>query len=132
MKNIVIMAVAVVVIIGGLVWAGINGRSKSETAALTFATVSENVAHGAKLYDVRTLDEYNAGHFSGAINFPLQDIQAGKLPDVAKDTQIYVYCHSGNRSGQSATLLKQAGYTHVVDLHGLSSVESMGGSLTTS
>lgn len=132
MKNIIIMVAIAAAIIGGLVWAGINGRHTANPVGLTFATVSQEVSKGAKLYDVRTPDEYAAGHFSGALNVPLQDLQAGKLPDINKDTIIYVYCHSGNRSGQSASILKQAGYTHVVDLHGLTNVESMGGSLTTS
>ena len=58
-------------------------------------------------------------------------MQAGKLPDVAKDTKIYVYCHSGNRSGQATTILKNAGYTNVIDLHGLADVQTIGGKIIT-
>jgi rhodanese-related sulfurtransferase len=89
------------------------------------------VKNGAHLYDVRTADEYKSGHFAGALNWSLQDMQAGKLPGVAKDAKIYVYCHSGNRSGQATTILAQSGYTNVTDLHGISAVESIGGKLVT-
>lgn len=131
MKRIIVIVIAVVAVLGGLVWFNKTNSSNTATTApsQTFASVQQAVAGGAKLYDVRTAEEYAAGHFAGATNWSLQDIQAGTLPDVAKDTKIYVYCHSGNRSGQSTTLLKAAGYTNVTDLHGLTDVEAIGGTL---
>ena len=129
MKKIILIA-AVVVVCGGLIW--LSGRNQKASApSLTFATVQADVTNGAKLYDVRTADEYKAGHFAGATNWSLQDMQANKLPDVAKDARIFVYCHSGNRSGQATTILKNAGYANVTDLHGLSAVEAIGGKLVT-
>ncbi len=129
MKRISIIVAIMIVVFGGAVMLSRGQRPAVQTE--TFAAVSKNVATGAKLYDVRTPEEYASGHFPGATNWSLQDMQAGKLPNVAKDTQVYVYCHSGNRSSQAAAILQQAGYTHVTDLHGLSSVESIGGTLTT-
>lgn len=131
MKNIIITISVIITIIAGLVWAGVTGQHQKESSQQTFATVKDDVAHGAKLYDVRTPEEFAAGHFEGAQNLPLQALQSGTLPDVSKDTTIYVYCHSGNRSGQSTRLLTQAGYTQVVDLRGLAAVEAIGGVLTT-
>lgn len=130
MKKIV-MILAAVGLIGGLIWLGIVNNSSHTVKSLTFATVQSDVAGGARLYDVRTAEEYGAGHFDGALNWSLQDMQAGKLPNVPKDSKIFVYCHSGNRSGQATALLKSAGYTNVTDLHGLTSVEAIGGKLTT-
>ncbi len=128
MKQVLIWMAAIIALVGGLVWLGQS--NKQQTAAdVTFASVTSDLGGGAKLYDVRTADEYKAGHFAGAINWSLQDMQAGKLPDVAKDTKIYLYCHSGNRSSQTTTLLKNAGYTNVTDLHGLPDVKAIGGTL---
>ena len=133
MNRIIILIVAMLAIIGGLVWAGPRGQEDAEVLddRLTFGLVQENITNGAKLYDVRTAEEFAAGHFANATNFPVETMQAGTLPDVAKDTQIYVYCRSGNRSGQATTLLKNAGFTNVTDLGGLSAVEAMGGKLET-
>lgn len=130
MKKVVIWVGIIVAMFGGLIW--FNQSNKNDAApSTTFAAVTQDVKNGAKLYDVRTADEYKAGHFAGASNWSLQDMQAGKLPDVAKDSKIYVYFHSGNRSGQATTILKNAGYTNVSDLHGLPNVEAIGGTLLT-
>ncbi len=104
----------------------------SANTALTFASIQSEVSAGtATLYDVRTAEEYAQSHFPGAKNFALQTIQVGQYPPVAKDAKIYVYCHSGNRSGQATTLLKNAGYTNIIDLHGLPDVQAIGGVLQT-
>ena len=94
-----------------------------------FAVIQSKIKDGAQLLDVRTAEEFDSGHFAGAINLDVEDIIAGKLPDAAKDTQLYVYCRSGNRSAQAVFLLKQAGFTNITDLGGLSDVESIGGTL---
>ena len=130
MKKVVIWAGVIVAVFGGLIW--LNQSKKDDSVpSMTFAAVTQDVENGAKLYDVRTADEYKTGHFKGVANWSLQDMQAGKLPDVAKDTKIYVYCHSGNRSGQATTILKNAGYINITDLRGLQDVQAMGGKLIT-
>lgn len=130
MKKVVIWAGVIVAVFGGLIW--LNQSKEDDTVpSMTFAAVMQDVKNGAKLYDVRTADEYKDGHFKGATNWSLQDMQAGKLPDIAKDTKVYVYCRSGNRSGQATTILKNAGYINITDLHGLPDVQAMGGKLIT-
>ena len=129
MKFIVIIAV-VVLGLGGLFFVTQKNSSNTQTPELTFQTVQSDVANGSQLVDVRTAEEYAAGHINGAVNLSLQDIQAGKMPTVSKDKTVYVYCHSGNRSGQATTILKGAGYT-VVDLGAITHVQSIGGTITT-
>jgi len=101
----------------------------TKTAPLTFETIQDEIKNGEKLYDVRTPDEFTAGHFANAENFPLQDLQAGKLPDVAKTTKIYVHCRTGVRSAEAAKILRENGFANVVDLHGLADIEKIGGEL---
>ena len=53
-------------------------------------------ATAAVLLDVRTPDEYAAGHIPGSVNYPLE-----RLRDYEGDSSkpIYAYCRSGARSG---------------------------------
>ena len=72
------------------------------------------------ILDVRTKEEYDAGHIKGAILVPNETIideQPELLPDL--DAEILVYCRSGNRSAQAANKLLAIGYTYVVDFGGI-------------
>ncbi|MFA5007039.1 MAG: rhodanese-like domain-containing protein [Candidatus Izemoplasmatales bacterium] len=72
------------------------------------------------LVDVRTPEEYAAGHIPGALLIPLSDLEddaAAMLPD--KDAEIIVYCRSGNRSAQAADLLDGLGYARIYDMGGI-------------
>lgn len=73
----------------------------------------------AKLIDVREEDEYAAGHIPASINIPLSKIESaqGEITDL--DTPLFVYCRSGNRSGQAVAWLKQAGYSKVKNIGGI-------------
>ncbi len=104
---------AFVVIAGllGAVYVSQNQGSGSSTTTNTLV-----LADGTTIYDVRTQEEYNAGHAKDAILLPLSDIQAGATPDVERDAPIAVYCRSGNRSSQAAQILKEAGYYNITDI----------------
>lgn len=72
------------------------------------------------ILDVRTQEEYDAGHIPGAILVPnetIVDKQPELLPDL--NAEILVYCRSGNRSAQAAKKLIAIGYTNVVDFGGI-------------
>ena len=127
-----IMLIVGVLIVIALTVVFLNGNKnqpESNLHSLTFTEVQGDIAKGAVMYDVRTLAEYIDGHFENAKNFNVEDMLAGKLPDVSKDKKIYVYCHSGNRSSRAASALKAAGFTDINDLGGLSKVQSIGGKL---
>ena len=79
-----------------------------------------DVVPDALLLDVRTPQEYQAGHIPGSENIPLQSID--KVCSVAenKSTPLFVYCRSGARSRQAVGLLQHMGYMHVKNLGGIS------------
>jgi len=129
MNKILITIIATVVVIVGIVAVTSNEQTASQSNAVNYSAIQADVKTGAQLYDVRTSQEYDAGHFAGAENWSLQDMQAGKFPGVDKSTKLYVYCQSGNRSSQATRLLKEAGYTSVIDLGGLQDVQAAGGKL---
>ena len=70
--------------------------------------------------DVRTAEEYAAGHVSQAINIPYEEITA-RIGEVTtdKDALIYVYCRSGRRSGIAREALDEAGFSKVINVGGL-------------
>lgn len=82
------------------------------------ARAKELVAQGAKLVDVRSPEEYAAGHVDGAVNVPVDTVSTHDFG--AKDGAIIVYCGSGARSARAATALTGQGYTAVYDLGAMS------------
>lgn len=68
------------------------------------------------IIDVREPNEYITNHASGAINIPLSDVPTEiprRFPD--NDTEIILYCNSGNRSGMAIQLLQALGYTNLTN-----------------
>ena len=124
----------VVVVAGGFIFLSPKADNKVSTTSptLSIQTIQNDVSKGAQFIDVRTPEEYVAGHIDGASNMSLQDMQGGTFPAVSKDTHIYVYCHSGNRSSQATAILKSAGFTNVTDLGAITHVESLGGKIVKS
>lgn len=71
------------------------------------------------LVDVREPHE-NAEFNIGGILLPLgkvQTMQTDDIDDLKNDT-VYVYCRSGNRSGQACLILETMGFTKVVNVTG--------------
>ncbi|MDU5793655.1 rhodanese-like domain-containing protein [Haemophilus parainfluenzae] len=68
--------------------------------------------------DVRSAEEFNAGHLQDAVNIPHDKIIEGvKALGSDKDAPINLYCRSGRRAEAALTELKNAGYTNVTN-HG--------------
>ena len=78
-------------------------------------------AVGAVLIDVRTPEEYSEGHIPESRNVPLQTLDRVVNYVKNKDTELFVYCHSGARSRQAAAMLGRMGYTRVNNIGGISS-----------
>ncbi|MBE4952501.1 MULTISPECIES: rhodanese-like domain-containing protein [Haemophilus] len=68
--------------------------------------------------DVRSAEEFNAGHLQDAVNIPHDQILAriqAVSPD--KNAPVNLYCRSGRRAEAALNELKNAGYTNVTN-HG--------------
>jgi rhodanese-related sulfurtransferase len=66
----------------------------------------------AEIIDVRTLEEWNAGHLAGAIRIGIADENfADELSMLDPARDYYVYCRSGNRAGQAIDFMRDAGFT---------------------
>ena len=77
--------------------------------------------------DVRTPEEYAAGHLEGAENIDVQaaDFQA-RIDDLDKSVPYLVYCRSGNRSKVAADLMSADGFSDVVDAGGMQALIAAG------
>jgi phage shock protein E len=71
------------------------------------------------ILDVRSADEYSAGHLPAATNIPHTEIpnRLAELP-ADRETEIIVHCHSGKRAAVAQKSLEEAGFSNVRHLEG--------------
>lgn len=69
--------------------------------------------------DVRTPEEFAAGHVPGAINIPYTHLPArlSELKDPG-DKDIVLYCATGVRAERAAGRMREQGYTRLLHLDG--------------
>jgi phage shock protein E len=127
MKSAIIIGLVLIGAIGLFFVVSSPNNSTEAENNLTMVSINNDITAGAQLVDVRTSEEFSDGYIEGAINLPLDSIKAGEYPSVSKDTKVYVYCRSGNRSAEATKILEGAGYTNVVDLGGINEVAAIGG-----
>jgi rhodanese-related sulfurtransferase len=74
---------------------------------------------GLVVLDVRTPDEFAAGHLGGAVlvDFYDEDFPA-RVAALDRAPAYLVYCRSGARSAKTAELMAQLGFAEVSDLDG--------------
>lgn len=74
----------------------------------------------AVLLDVRTEDEVSEGMVPGALHYDFYQGQdfLNALETLDKTKNYYVYCRSGNRSGQTCMLMNQLGFENTFNLVG--------------
>ena len=73
---------------------------------------TEDPASYGAIIDVRTPEEWSAGHLEGAIRIGIADADfPQQLEALDHSADYYVYCRSGNRAGQAIEFMKSAGFT---------------------
>lgn len=70
-----------------------------------------------QVLDVRTPDEFAAGHIPGAKLVPLQVLES-MLSELDQDQKYLVVCRSGNRSTQASEILVENGYKNIYNMTG--------------
>lgn len=76
---------------------------------------------GAAIIDVRTPEEFSAGHIEGAHNIPLDQIDVALKVIKDPNAPLYLYCRSGARSGSATKFLQSKGYANVTNMGGIMS-----------
>jgi rhodanese-related sulfurtransferase len=76
--------------------------------------------NNAVILDVRTDDEVEDGKIPNAIHIDIYRGQEfiSELEKLDKSKNYYVYCRSGNRSGQACKIMNQLGFANAYNLMG--------------
>lgn len=86
-----------------------------EPTAYATATTAQSVT----IIDVRTPEEYAAGHIPGAVNINVQSENFEQmLQQYNKKKPVYIYCQSGKRSAKASEQMKAMGFKQITDLKG--------------
>lgn len=105
-----------------------SGQSSSETRISANEFKEKLKESPGVVIDVRTQDEYNRGHLLIAdYNSDLLngDFEAG-LDSLPKNETYYLYCRTGNRSGQAAEMMKKRGFNRVYNVGGFQDLVNSG------
>jgi rhodanese-related sulfurtransferase len=77
---------------------------------------------GVQLLDVRTPEEFEAGHIEGAVLIDYRTDPEGFVQkaeaQLQKDKPVALYCRGGKRSHSAAELMHKAGFKQLVELDG--------------
>jgi rhodanese-related sulfurtransferase len=101
---------------GALIW-----HSFQRTGAKLTALQATQVINQGKslILDVRSADEFAAGHIRDAKNIPLKELpnRLSEL-DKFKERPVIVVCNKGLQSSKATSQLKKAGFTQASTLFG--------------
>ena len=89
----------------------------------------QRIQEGFRYLDVRTVEEFQAGHAKGAVNIPIiLKTPAGREQNpnfltvvqekFPKGTKLVIGCHSGGRSAIACQVLETQGYPEVYNIIG--------------
>lgn len=94
-------------------------EARSRITEVDPAEVEALRRQGALVLDVRSADEFAAGHIEGAETVNLERLAekiAAKAPD--RCTAVICYCNAGNRGAITADALRQLGYAQATSIAG--------------
>ncbi|GAA3557379.1 rhodanese-like domain-containing protein [Snuella lapsa] len=94
-------------------------QSMEELTQEEWLSQLENDAN-AVIIDVRTDDEVAEGIIPNAIHIDIYKGQAfiDEIDALDKSKNYYVYCRSGNRSGQACSIMEELGFENAYNLLG--------------
>ncbi len=119
-RNILFAVAFLAIALSGTIVSYSWDRTDHHSAAKVTATELQGMINSGEkfaLVDVRSPEEYRAGHIPGARLVPLDKIQSGYFP-LDKDQDIVLYCRSGHRSGIALSILTKRGYRNIRHLEG--------------
>jgi rhodanese-related sulfurtransferase len=74
------------------------------------------LAEGTIIIDVRTPGEFAGGHLEGALNIDVQSPDfAAQVSQLDPTKDYFIYCRSGNRSGQAISQMSNMGFTSMIN-----------------
>lgn len=102
-----------------LVYSCTNGQSLSPNLNPSDFQKKMKDLPNAPIIDVRTPDEFKAGHLQNAINMNINDENfSQQISKLDKNKPVLVYCLSGSRSAYAARSMRSVGFKEIYDLSG--------------
>ena len=117
MKKAVALAVAAIASVGLLAGCSSSNEATKKVDPVEF---SEVIAQpDVIILDVRTPEEFNAGHIANAININVADSNfSSEVSKLDKNATVAVYCRSANRSAVATDQMAELGFTDMYDMQG--------------
>ena len=85
-------------------------------AACSTTSQQVGLAEGTVIIDVRTPGEFASGHLEGALNIDVQSPDfAAQVSQLDPTQEYFIYCRSGNRSGQAISQMSNMGFTSMIN-----------------
>lgn len=136
MEKTVLIIIAVVVALVGIIITTMIYTSypEQEQKATKVKNISASEFQQQKeqqpgiIIDVRTQEEWDEGHLAEADrhhNLLNGDFEA-QIDSLDKDETYYLYCRTGNRSGQAAELMAENGFENVYNIGGFQNLVDAG------
>jgi phage shock protein E len=96
------------------------------------AAQARSAARGDTLWvDVRTPEEFTAGHVANAVNIPFDAMeQRWTELERYRGQPVVLYCHSGRRAGIALQVLQAHGFTKATNGGGLEALRQAGEPVT--
>ena len=122
----------VLAVLAALALVGCNPGAESPPTASAVRAVDaeqarELIEDGALIVDVRTPEEFSAGHLAGAANL---DVQADDFHDRVRqldpEQSYVVYCRTGTRAAAAAESMVEMGIDDVVNAGGFDDLAAAG------
>lgn len=76
------------------------------------AGVDKAAAAGAQIIDVRSKVEFDGGHIPGAVNIPVETLQA-TAQGLDRNATYVVYCQTGARSAEAVRIMQSMGFKNI-------------------
>jgi phage shock protein E len=123
-------------VVGAALLAGCGTSSQQDGATAARGGAQEQVTaspagtvavEGPVYLDVRTPEEYAAGHVAGTLHIPLDQLER-RWEELAqyRDQPMVVYCRTGRRSAAAIDILRAQGFTRLENGGGLAQMAARG------
>ena len=123
-KNLMLLALSVSLVTGVVLSGGCAASTtqiiENITPQAANILIQENQNNpDFVILDVRTPEEFADGHIENAINIDsYEDTFKDELNNLDKDKTYLIYCQSGNRSGQSLSIMAELNFSNISNILG--------------
>ncbi len=119
LMNHELLAAGFLIVLIALIVNEIHGRATGGAKCSVHAIATLMNTHEGNVVDIRSLDDYKAGHIAGSFNMPLRELET-KLQklDAKKDKPVIVVDSVGQQGHSATTILRKNGFKNVYFLGG--------------